>query len=68
LLTPSSPEIETIVSEGEYYGMQTFDQGLAQLLQDNVITLQEALTMSSNPHDLRVMLERRGLVSTGSRW
>lgn len=61
-------DIETIVSEGEYYGMQTFDQGLAQLLQDNVITLQEALTMSSNPHDLRVMLERRGLVSTGSRW
>ncbi len=61
-------EIETIVSEGEYYGMQTFDQSLAQLLQEGVITLQEALTMSSNPHDLRVMLERRGLVSTGSRW
>jgi len=61
-------DIEGIVSEGEYYGMQTFDQSLAQLLQDNVITLQEALTNSSNPHDLRVMLERRGLVATGSRW
>ena len=32
------------------------------------ITLEEALQVSSNPHDLRVMLERRGLISTGSRW
>lgn len=61
-------DIEQIIAEGEYYGMQTFDQGLAQLLQDGVVTLQEALQMSSNPHDLRVMLERRGLVSTGNRW
>jgi len=61
-------DIESIISEGEYYGMQTFDQSLAALLEGNVITLQEALTMSTNPHDLRVMLERRGLVSTGSRW
>ncbi|MGP8059096.1 MAG: type IV pilus twitching motility protein PilT [Acidimicrobiales bacterium] len=61
-------DIEGIVAEGEYYGMQTFDQSLAQLIQDDTITLQEALTNSSNPHDLRVMLERRGLVATGSRW
>jgi twitching motility protein PilT len=58
-------EIEGIVAEGEYYGMQTFDQSLAQLMQEGVITLQEALAASSNPHDLRVMLERRGLVRTG---
>jgi twitching motility protein PilT len=61
-------EIETIVGEGEYYGMQTFDQSLAGLLQDGIITLQEALSVASNPHDLRVMLERRGLVATGSHW
>jgi hypothetical protein len=30
-----------------------------------VITLQEALESASNPHDLRVVLERRGLVRTG---
>ncbi len=61
-------EIEQIISEGEYYGMQTFDQSLARLLQEGVITVQEALQVSSNPHDLRVMLERRGLVATGGRW
>jgi len=58
-------DIEGIVAEGEYYGMQTFDQSLAQLMQEGVISLQEALAASSNPHDLRVMLERRGLVRTG---
>jgi twitching motility protein PilT len=61
-------EIEQIIADGEYYGMQTFDQSLAQLLADGAITLQEALQVSTNPHDLRVMLERRGLVSTGTNW
>ena len=61
-------DIEQIIAEGEYYGMQTFDQSLAQLIQEGAITVQEALHMSSNPHDLRVMLERRGLVTTGNRW
>jgi len=61
-------EIEQIIAEGEYYGMQTFDQSLAQLLQGGSVTLDEALLMASNPHDLRVMLERRGLVATGNRW
>ena len=61
-------EINQIVAEGEYYGMRTFDQSLADHLQDGSITLQEALQMSSNPHDLRIMLEQRGLISTGNRW
>jgi len=59
-------EIEEIVADGEYYGMQTFDQSLAELLQQGVVTLQEALSVASNPHDLRVLLERRGLVATGA--
>jgi twitching motility protein PilT len=61
-------EITQIVAEGEYYGMRTFDQSLADHLQSGNITLQEALQMSSNPHDLRIMLEQRGLISTGNRW
>ena len=61
-------EITQIIAEGEYYGMQTFDQSLAKLMEEGKITLHEALQVSSNPHDLRVMLERRGLVATGSRW
>lgn len=61
-------EIEQIVAEGEYYGMQTFDQSLANLLSQGKISLDEAMKVSSNPHDLRVTLEKRGLISTGSRF
>ena len=35
--------IEQIIADGEYYGMQTFDQSLAQLSRRGTITLQEAL-------------------------
>ena len=62
----TTSEIEQIVAEGEYYGMRTFDQSLANLMEEGVITLQEALEGASNPHDLRVVLERRGLVRTGT--
>jgi twitching motility protein PilT len=61
----TTSEIEQIVAEGEYYGMRTFDQSLANLMEEGVITLQEALESATDPHDLRVVLERRGLVRTG---
>jgi twitching motility protein PilT len=58
-------DIADIISDGAYYGMQSFDQSLAALLEAGMITLDEALEMATNPHDLRVTLERRGLVQTG---
>jgi twitching motility protein PilT len=61
----ATSDIEQIVAEGDYYGMRTFDQSLATLMEEGVITLQEALESATNPHDLRVVLERRGLVRTG---
>src|SRR5579872_79132 len=58
-------DIDEIMADGEYYGMQTFDQSLANLLRDGVIDLREAMNAASNPHDLKVRLERMGIVSTG---
>ncbi len=58
-------DIDQIMAEGQYYGMQTFDQALADLLQKGVIGLREAMDSASNPHDLKVMLERMGVVRTG---
>jgi twitching motility protein PilT len=58
-------DIADIISDGAYYGMQSFDQSLAAHLESGVISLAEALEMATNPHDLRVTLERRGLVKTG---
>jgi twitching motility protein PilT len=61
----STAGIDQIMAEGDYYGMQTFDQALVALIESGVIDLREAMTTASNPHDLKVMLERRGLVATG---
>ena len=58
-------EIDQIMAEGDYYGMQTFDQSLATLIQSETISIRDAMHAASNPHDLKVMLERMGLVQTG---
>ena len=52
-----------LISEGGYYGMQTFDQHLVALIRDGVITLEAAMLASTNPHDLTVELRRLGLVA-----
>ncbi len=49
------------------YGMQTFDQSLMQLVQENIITFDEALRQSSNPDDFK--LKFSGISSTtDSSW
>jgi twitching motility protein PilT len=59
-------DIDAIVADGAYYGMVTFDQSLAALLATGRITLAEAMATATNPHDLKVMLERQGILQTGS--
>jgi twitching motility protein PilT len=46
--------IEDAVAEGEYYGMQTFDQHLLQLYREGRVTLKDALDASTSPHDFRI--------------
>jgi twitching motility protein PilT len=58
-------DIEGIVADGEYYGMMTFDQSLVTLIADGTIDLTEAMTTATNSHDLKVMLERKGIMQTG---
>jgi twitching motility protein PilT len=58
-------DIDAIIADGEYYGMVTFDQSLVNLLSAGTIDLSEAMSTASNPHDLKVMLERRGILGTG---
>ncbi len=60
-------DIHEIVSDGEYYGMQTFDQALVRLYEQGAVDLRDAMMTASNPHDLKVMLQRKGLVAAGSR-
>jgi twitching motility protein PilT len=58
-------DIEEIVADGEYYGMRTFDQSLVDLVEASAITLPEAMGAATNAHDLRVMLEQKGIMKTG---
>ena len=55
--------IHQLVSEGGFYGMQTFDQHLMELFRDGIITLDAAMDASTSPHDLMVELRRLGLVA-----
>ena len=55
-------EMHEIIADGEYYGMQTFDQALVALIEQGEIDLRGAMAAASSPHDLKVMLQQRGLV------
>ena len=52
-------QIYSIMQTGQdKYGMQTFNQSLATLYQRKLITLQIALSYSSNPEELQDMINR----------
>ncbi len=36
-------QIQMTIAEGEYYGMQTFDQALVKLIEEDRVTYEEAL-------------------------
>jgi twitching motility protein PilT len=67
IIDPSlTGEMHEIIADGDYYGMQTFDQALVKLIEAGRIDLRGAMAAASRPHDLKVMLQQRGLVNAGS--
>lgn len=54
-------QISQAIAEGEYYGMQTFDQALLKLVEEDRVDYQEALRASSRPQDFRLMVQSLGL-------
>jgi twitching motility protein PilT len=65
IVDPDSNEsIEDVIADGEYYGMQTFDQSLFNLFKNGMVTLREAIASASHPHDFRVALQQEGLMPT----
>ena len=55
--------IDEIVADGEYYGMQTFDQSLLALHREGLVGLREAMAAATSPSDLRVAMQRAGLLT-----
>ena len=52
--------LHEVIQEGEYYGMQTFDQALLGHLQAGRIDMDEALSMATSPHDFKLMAASGG--------
>ncbi|MFH0962403.1 MAG: PilT/PilU family type 4a pilus ATPase [Planctomycetota bacterium] len=66
----NSPAIQQLIAAGKmgdiehamrrsnaYYGMQTFNQSLARLVAEGLVTEEDALQTSTNPGDLRLLLK-----------
>ncbi len=56
--------IEELIADGEYHGMQTFDQSLFGLYKSGLVTLRAALGAATNPHDFRLALQNAGLLNS----
>jgi twitching motility protein PilT len=53
-------DLETIIREGAYDGMQTFDQALYQHVVEGRVLVEDAMTAATSPHDFRLLLETQG--------
>ncbi|MGZ8482020.1 MAG: type IV pilus twitching motility protein PilT [Candidatus Limnocylindria bacterium] len=53
-----------VIADGEYYGMQTFDQALYQALSRGDVSMDDALHYASRPHDLKLLVAAEGQIST----
>jgi twitching motility protein PilT len=56
--------LQEVVAEGEFYGMQTFDQALLKHLQAGRVTMDDAMRAATSPHDFKLLVAADGRRST----
>ncbi len=56
-------QLETIMVDGEYYGMQTFDQSLFGLYKNGLVSLRDVLAAATDQQEFRISLTTAGLIS-----
>src|ERR687889_261965 len=49
-----------VISEGTFYGMQTFDQHLFEHLKAGRVTLEQAMQAATSPHDFKLLVAADG--------
>jgi twitching motility protein PilT len=49
-----------VIADGGYYGMQTFDQALFHHLKSGRISMDDAMTFASSPHDFKLLVAADG--------
>ncbi|MBA2380927.1 MAG: type IV pilus twitching motility protein PilT [Chloroflexi bacterium] len=57
--------ITEVISEGGYYGMQTFDQALLGHVTRGEVSEEIAMETASSPHDFKLMLKAGGRTASG---
>src|SRR5215212_3629035 len=57
-------KLPEVIAEGAYYGMQTFDQALLGHVQNDFVTMEDALKAASHPHDFKLLVSSGGQRST----
>ena len=66
ILNPNETgRITEVIAEGEFYGMQTFDQALLKHVMAGNVTEEVALEAASSPHDFKLMLQAQGQRASG---
>ena len=60
-------DLHDIIDEGEYYGMQTFDQALYESVTSGMVSMQQAMRLASQPHDFKLLVAAHGRRSTSMR-
>jgi twitching motility protein PilT len=53
-------KLPEVISEGAYYGMQTFDQALLYHVQAGRVAMDDALKASTHPHDFKLLVSSDG--------
>jgi twitching motility protein PilT len=56
--------LREVIREGEYYGMQTFDQALLRHYQAGRVSMDDAIKVASSPHDFKLLVAAEGRTST----
>jgi twitching motility protein PilT len=57
-------QLAEIITEGSFYGMQSFDQALYQAVRDGRVTMDTALTYATRPHDFKLLVQGEGRTGT----
>jgi twitching motility protein PilT len=59
-----SIDLTTVISEGSYYGMQTFDQALYSHVEAGLVSIPDAMNAATSPHDFKLLLASQGRTGT----
>jgi twitching motility protein PilT len=54
-------EIKDVVAEGGFYGMVTFDQWLLKLIEEGLVSIDDAMQAVSSKHDFELAMQQAGI-------